>query len=144
MESGDTDRGAPLVALGLNNNAIQVVDVRVMQVGQLLGVKKHPAAHTDNLDSSTMQVTAKGGLQGLPKLCEAYWSGCSLKIEIHITGLDCGEQFLGIAGHDLCPSSTYLIGDWPVGLRLTRNSAGMGSMFSTTRGAFTTRSQPAA
>lgn len=63
MESRDTDRGAPLVALGLDNNAIQVVDVRVVQIGQLLGVKKHPAALTDSLACSDMQVTAKGGLQ---------------------------------------------------------------------------------
>ncbi len=34
------------------------------------------------------------------------------------------------------------MGVCPEGLRLIRNSAGMGSMFSTTRGAFTTRSQP--
>ena len=38
----------------------------------------------------------------------------------------------------------YLIGDWPAGLRLTRTSAGIGSMFSKTRGAFTMRSHPAA
>lgn len=93
MESGDADRGAPLVALGLDNDAIQVVDVRVVQVGQLLGVKKHPAAHTDNLASSNMQVTAKGGLQGLPKLGEADCAGCGLKNEIWNTGLDCGERF---------------------------------------------------
>ena len=36
------------------------------------------------------------------------------------------------------------MGVWPEGLRLIRNSAGMGSMFSTTRGAFTTRSHPEA
>ena len=36
------------------------------------------------------------------------------------------------------------MGVWPEGLRLIRNSAGMGSMFSTTRGAFTTRSHPGA
>ena len=38
----------------------------------------------------------------------------------------------------------YLIGDWPAGLRLTRTSAGIGSMFSKTRGAFTMRFHPAA
>ena len=36
------------------------------------------------------------------------------------------------------------MGVCPEGLRLIRKSAGMGSMFSTTRGAFTTRSQPEA